>query len=77
MMTNEEYQKHMDELALRVGHALKGMRLEDAISACAANIGFGMVQLPSDQHEKMRAHFNLIIDTIIEKTPLIMNGVEQ
>jgi hypothetical protein len=48
---------------------MKGARLEDALSACAANIGFGMVQLPEAQHDKMRAHLNKIIDAILEKAP--------
>jgi len=68
-MSLEDYQAYMDKLALRISETMKGARLEDALSACAANIGFGMVQLPEAQHDKMRAHLNKIIDAILEKAP--------
>jgi cyanophycinase-like exopeptidase len=68
-MSNEEYQLHMDELAMRISEAMKGERIEDALSACAANIGFGMTQLPVDQHDKMRVHLGRIIEAIIAKVP--------
>jgi hypothetical protein len=68
-MTHEEYQEYMDQLSLRVSKAMEGARLEDAISACAACAGFGLVQLPADQRDKMREHMARIIDKIIEKAP--------
>jgi len=68
-MTHDEYQDHMDMLAKRVGMALEGQRLEDGISACAANIGFAMTQMPEAQHAKMREHIWRIVDAIIEKVP--------
>jgi hypothetical protein len=68
-MTPDQFQDHMDKLSIRVSQALGGERLEDAMSACAACIGFGMIQLPPEQHDKMRAHLDRIIDVIIEKAP--------
>jgi hypothetical protein len=68
-MSLEEYQMFMDTLALNISKVMQGVRVEDGMSACAACIGFGMLQLPSDQHGKMREHLNRIIDTIIEKAP--------
>jgi hypothetical protein len=68
-MTTEEYQAHMDALAMRVSDAAKGERLEDGLSAFAACIGFGMAQLPADQHDKMRAHLDRIINAIIANAP--------
>jgi hypothetical protein len=68
-MSLEEYQKHMDALAMRLSETMRGEKLEDALSASAACIGFGMVQLPEEQHAKMREHLNRIIDVIIEKAP--------
>jgi ribose 5-phosphate isomerase RpiB len=64
-MNQEEYQDHMDKLAKKVAEVLNGQRVEDGISACAACIGFGIVQIPTDKHEKMRAHIDNIIDAII------------
>ena len=68
-MTPDEYQNYMDELSTKVSQTLHGARLEDGISACAACIGFGFTQLPPDQHEKMRAHIERIINAIIERVP--------
>ena len=68
-MSLEDYQSYMDKLAMSLSETMKGARLEDALSACAACIGFGIVQLPEEQHGKMRAHLNRIIDAIIEKAP--------
>jgi hypothetical protein len=65
-MSQEEYQDHMDKLAMRISDTASGEGLEDSLSAFAACIGFGMAQLPREQHEKMRAHLNRIIDVIIE-----------
>ena len=68
-MNPEEYQQYMDALSMRISKAMAGARIEDAISGCAACIGFGLVQLPADQHEKMRAHLTRIIDKVIENAP--------
>ena len=68
-MSLEEYQMHMDALAMRVSDQMRGERLEDALSAYAACIGFGMTQLPADQHDKMREHLGRIIDSIIKHVP--------
>ena len=68
-MSPEEYQDHMDKLAMKISQAMEGNRVEDGISACAACIGFGMVQLPADQHEKMSAHISRIISAILARAP--------
>jgi hypothetical protein len=68
-MSQEDYQTHMDALAKKVAATLKGVRLEDGISACAACIGFGMVQIPPGDHAKMRVHIGRIIDAIIANVP--------
>jgi len=70
-MSAEEYQDHMDKLAMRLSNTAKGERLEDTLSAFAACIGFGMTQLPKDQHDRMRAHLSKIIDAIIENVTAV------
>jgi len=70
-MTTEEYQAHMDALAMRVSDAAKGERLEDSLSAFAACIGFGMAQLPKEQHDMMRSHLDRIITAIITNVPQV------
>jgi hypothetical protein len=67
-MSLEEYQAYMDALTMDVSKAMGGARLEDAITACAACIGFGMAQLPPEHRETMRTQFNNIIDKIIERS---------
>ena len=68
-MNEDEYREHMDRLATSVGKVLNGQRIEDGMSACAACIGFGMVHLKPEDHDKMRKHVNNIIDAIVERTP--------
>lgn len=68
-MNTEEYQAHMDALAMRISDAARGERLEDSLSAFAACIGFGMTQLPRDQHERMHEHIRKIITSIIANVP--------
>lgn len=66
-MNRAEYQEYMDGLSMRVSKALEGARVEDAISACAACIGFGMVHILPENRDQMREHMARIIDTILEK----------
>ena len=74
-MTKEEYQIHMDALAMRVSKTMAGERLEDALSAYAACIGFGMLQLPPHQHDLMHQHIGNIIGAIIKNGPQMVQPV--
>jgi len=69
-MTNDEYQDHMDNLAKSVGRALEGQRIEDGIIACAACIGFALLQLTPEQRKKMREHTDHLINEILIKAPV-------
>jgi hypothetical protein len=64
-MTDEEYQTHMDGLAKKVGEALGGERIEEAIIACAACIGFGLLQLKPPHRDVVHLQAKKMIDTLI------------
>ena len=64
-MTDDEYQTHMDGLAQKVGEALAGQRIEDATIACAACIGFGLLQLKPEHRDALRKQINTIIEKIV------------
>jgi hypothetical protein len=66
-MTADEYQDHMDALATKVGLSLEGEMMEEAIVACAANIGFGVAQLPPEGRRVMLNHVLELINQIINK----------
>jgi hypothetical protein len=76
-MTNEEYQDHMDKLAMKISRVMEGQRVEDGIIACSACIGFGLMQLPSDKRDQMRTHVIGVIDGILNReTEPLPDGVE-
>ena len=64
-MSDDEYQTHMDNLAKKVGEALAGQRIEDATIACAACIGFGLMQLKPEHREILRKQVSDMIEKIV------------
>jgi hypothetical protein len=65
-MTDDEYQTHMDGLAQKVGNTLAGERIEDAAIACAACIGFGLLQLKPEHRTVLRKQINVMIEKIVD-----------
>ena len=68
-MSDDEYQTHMDNLAKKVGEALAGQRIEDATIACAACIGFGLMQLKPEHREILRKQVSDMIEKIVAQAP--------
>jgi hypothetical protein len=67
IMTDDEYQDHMDELAKKIGSVLVGERIEDGILACAACMGFALIQLTPEQRKAVRRHTDHMINEILAK----------
>jgi hypothetical protein len=67
IMTDDEYQDHMDELAKKIGSVLVGERIEDGIIACAACMGFALIQLTPPQRMAVRGHTEKMINEILIK----------
>lgn len=52
-MTKVEYQEHMEQLTIRVEHALVGANVDDAVGVCAGICGRALGLLPAASREQM------------------------
>jgi hypothetical protein len=46
------YDEYMDGLALRIGAALEGVKMADAVSVCAAIIGYSLAEISKDDERE-------------------------
>jgi hypothetical protein len=67
MMTEDEYQDHMDKLAMKISRVMEGQRIEDGVIACSACVGFGLMQVPPEQRKKLYDHVLKVIGGILNR----------
>ncbi len=65
-MTRTAREQRMDDLATRIGEACEGETLSDTMTACAAVIAYGLLEIKPEKRADVLATLLIFLNELVE-----------